>query len=198
MVRRTSTLEMKRSRNSVRSTRPSSRNAVQAAAAVVCAKLSQQHRWHDHARLDRQHDLNHVARGSRPNAFQRILRLEVISDRLPGEVNPLSEYAQGDRLRLQEKLQVPVVVARPRRRDHLANGSSFKVARSTSRCAATGCLAGSATTIGSCRRRRCEGPDLRDSPVEESGFELLAPPGEGLALRDHRNRPPALLVREKK
>jgi hypothetical protein len=35
---------------------------VQSTTAVVRTKHSQQHRWHDNAGLDRQHDLDHVGR----------------------------------------------------------------------------------------------------------------------------------------
>jgi len=61
MVRRTSVLEKKRSRNRVRSTRPSSRKARYSwLRRLWVPELGQQHQWHDAPGLDGQHDLDHV------------------------------------------------------------------------------------------------------------------------------------------
>ena len=46
-------------------------------------------------------------------------RIHVFGDQLPGEVDPFPHHAHRDGLRLGEELEIPVVVAGPRRCDHL-------------------------------------------------------------------------------
>ena len=47
-------------------------------------------------------------------------RVHVLGDRLPGEVDALAHHAHRDGLGFREELEIPVMVAGPRRRDHLA------------------------------------------------------------------------------